>query len=273
MQKFGIKWAGVEAEMTILLKDSPISSALVARGGIDHYFGFTGSTRFSMGDLIPGTGLLKAGSDLGRETESIFGPVWGAWKGGILSAATVAQYAAETIGLKDDVTSLSDVLKTGLGFSALKNYARGVTIMMDGAVTNDRGQVVAKNAGVYDAVTQMLGFYPAAATDQYAVIRMTNDARDYAQAIKSSYVHASLKAKSSKERSAIARAVREWNKDSRGGPFFIKNFAGAVSKARKSARMNAVGRNLKTVPTAMKRFGADLASSRGLDTKGIPLTN
>jgi hypothetical protein len=273
MQKFGLKWAGLEAEMTMLLKDTPISSALVARGLIDHSFGFTGSTRFSMGDLVPGTGLLKAGVDLGRETESIFGPVYGAWKGALISGATLAQYVAESVGLKDDVTSLSDVLKTGAGFSALKNYARGITIMMDGTITNNRGQVVAKDAGVWDAVAQLVGFYPAAATDQYAVVRMTNDAREYAQAIKSAYVDASLKAGSARERNEISKMVREWNKDSRGTPFYIKNFSGAVSKARKSAKLNTAGRNLKTVPTAMKKFGKGLMESRGLDAKGIPFDN
>jgi len=271
MQKFGLKWAGVEAEMTMLLKDTPISSALVARGVLDHSFGFTGSTRFSMGDLIPGTGMLKAGADLGRETESIFGPVYGAWKGALVSGATLAQYVAESVGLKDDVTSLSDVLKTGAGFSALKNYARGITMMMDGTITNNRGQIVAKDAGILDALTQLVGFYPAAATDQYAVIRMTNDARNYAQAIKSAYVDAAIKADSAKERNAINQMVREWNKDSKGTPFYIKNFPGAVSTARKAARMNSVGRNLKSVPTAMKKFGKGLAESRGLDAKGIPL--
>jgi hypothetical protein len=271
MQKFGIKWAGVEAEMTMLLKDSPISSAIVARGAIDHWFGFTASSRFGMGDLIPGTGMFKAGADFGREAESIFGPVYGAWKGTALSAATAAQYVAEVAGLKDDVTSLSDVLKTGGGASALKNYAKGITYMMDGTITNNRGQVVARDAGVWDVITQLVGFYPAAATDQYAVVRMTNDARDYAQAIKSAYVDASLKADSSKERRDIAQMVRDWNKDAKGTPFYIKNFGGAVSKARKASKMNTVGRNLKTVPTAMKKFGKGLAQSRGLDTKGIPM--
>jgi hypothetical protein len=273
MQKFGIKWAGVEAEMTMLLKDSPIPSALVARGFVDHYLGFTGSNRFSLGDLIPGTGMLKAGADLGRETESIFGPVYGAWKGAALSAATATQYVAEVVGLKDDVTSLSDVLKTGGGFSALKNYMRGVTYMMDGAITNDRGQVVAKDAGAWAAITQLVGFYPAAATDQYAVIRMTNDARNYAQAIKTAYVDAALKAGSTKEANAIKGMVRDWNKEAKGTMFYIKDFSGALSKARKASKLNSAGRNLKTVPKAMKKFGKGLMESRGLDAKGIPLND
>jgi len=271
MQKFGIKWAGVEAEMTLLLKDSPIPSALVARGAIDYWFGFTGSSRFSMGDLIPGTGILKAGADIGRELESIAGPVYGAWKGVAASGGTALQYVAEVVGLKDDVTSLSDVLRTGGGFSALKNYARAFTYMADGAITNDRGQVVAKDAGVWDAVAQLVGFYPGAATDQYAVIRMTNDARDYAQAITSAYKDAYNKAGSAKERGEVKRMVQEWNKDSRGTPFYIKNFSGAVSKSNKKAKLTSSGRNLQTVPKAMQKFGKDLLTSRGMSTKGIPL--
>jgi hypothetical protein len=275
MQKFDIKSPGVEAELSLLLGDGPIPSALVMRGAIDYWLGFTGSTRFSMGDLIPGTGLLKAGQGrFGKEIESIFGPVYGAWKGVITSAATATQYVAETVGLKDDVTSFADVLRTGGGFTAFKNYARGFTYMADGAITNNRGQVVAKDAGFWDVFAQMVGFYPAKATDQYAVIRMTNDARDYAQSIKRGYVEAAIKAgRDMKRRADINRMVREWNKDARGTPFYIKDFPGSVSKARKAARLSSSGRNLKSVPTAMKRFGKDILKSRGFDPKGIPFDN
>ena len=274
MQKFGLKWTGLEAELSLALDAGGISSAFVTRGALDYWFGFTASTRLGMGDLIPGTGYFKAGSDHERELQSIFGPVYGAWFGSsgvVSSASTSLQYIAEVVGLKDDVTSLGDVLRTGGGSSALKNYAKGFTLLIDGSVTNARGQMVAKDAGVFAAITQLMGFYPAAATDQYAVIRMTNDARDYAQAIKTGYIDAWIKADSAQERSAVRAMVNDWNKGASGTIFHIRNFVLSANKAKKSAQLTSSERNLKTVPTAGKQFGKDLMKARGLSATGIPL--
>jgi hypothetical protein len=274
LQKFGLKWAGLEAEMSLALEAAGVPSALVFRGALDYYLGVTMSTRLGMGDLVPGTGMFKAGAEMDRELEAIIGPVYGAWfgsSGAVNSMTTALQYVAEVVGVKDDVTSLSDVLRTGGGFSAVKNYAKGFITLMDGSITNERGQVVAKDAGLKDVISQLIGFYPGSATDQYAVIRMTNDARNYAQAIKSAWVDAYLKADSASERASIRKDVREWNRDSKGTMFYIKDFSGATSRAKRAATLTASGRNLQTVPKSMQGFGKDLMTARGFSPKGIPL--
>jgi hypothetical protein len=269
MQMFDLKVAGVEAELVMVLNDLGIPSNLVMRGIVDYYFGATASTRLGMGDLIPGTGMFKAGTDMAREYESAFGPVYGAWTGVMGSAGTLGAYLLESVGIKDDTTSLTDVLKKGAGLSALKNYAKGISYMADGAIINDRGQVVSRNVSTMDALFQMIGFYPAAATYQYDVIRMSNQVSDYVkEGIKAAYKEAYIKADSNAERRAILKDVTEWNSAARGTPFYLRNFSQSVRKAVRSAKLDAVGRNLKTLPKTAQPFGREMIKSFGLDTAG-----
>lgn len=272
-QMFGFKWAGLEAQAMLLADDlAPGAGKFVLRGFLDNLLGTTLSTRIGQSDLIPMTGILKAGSEFGREVQGLFGPVWSAWLGpqGVGHAASVTgRYLLETAGIREDNTSFADVLRTGGGSSALKGYMQGLIFMADGSVTNDRGQVITKDFGMLDVLYRMLGFYPGGATTQHHVVQMGNDARYYAQAIATSFKDAYIKAGDASGRRRVLAQVREWNQSAKGGPFYLRNFADAAVKARQDAGKTVVGRNIEALPTAIKPFGKRLANAAGLDTEGI----
>jgi len=269
MQKFKVKWTGVEAEITLLAEAMGVPAALLLRGPVEYISGITVSTRFGQGDLIPGSGLLKAGANPYREIENIFGAVFSAWKDMFTSAALATKYVAESVGLQDDVTSFKDVARTGFGgFSALKGYAEAMIFLSDGAITNDRGQVVAKDLGLKDALFRFTGFQPGAVTNQYAVNRMIAGVREYSKALSTAYKEAYLKEDAAGRR-RVVRHVREWNRDARGTPFKLTiDFAKAV----KDAKRTSSERTIRSAPTNTKRFGKDILRASGLDSKGIPIT-
>ena len=76
-QKFGIKMGSVEKEI-MKFSDAlvPGASPYVMRGILDRAFGGTISTRLGFSDLIPLTGVFKAGADPWREAENFVGPVY-----------------------------------------------------------------------------------------------------------------------------------------------------------------------------------------------------
>ena len=270
MQKFNIKWKGLEVYIA-QLSDAvlPGSSRILLRGVAD-LSGATASTRIGQGNLLPGTSYFLAGADTGREIADVAGPIVSAWSGMIEAAGLTARYAAEKVGLRDDTTNLRDILRTGGGFTALKAAAESMIYMADGSVTNKKGQIVAKDFGATDMIWRMMGFYPASATTQYDINRMTQRVRDYSDVIKEGYIQAYREASSSSERSRIRRLVREWNRDAgRDSPFYIRNFTQSATRARKEAELTASARLLKSAPKSIRELQKSMMQIHGYDTKGI----
>lgn len=270
MEKFGVKWIGVEAYIATLANAMGVPSGLLLRGPFDYLFDFAGTARIGHGDLIPGTGLLKAGMSLERELSSIAGPAVSAWGGIFSSAGMVGKYALETIGLREDATTVGDILRTGGGSSALKNIGKGITYLVDGEIRNDRGQLVAKNTGVMEAVLQMIGFYPASAATQYDVNRLSNYARDVGKQYSAEVVSAYNKATPAGQariRRDTAGVNRDVGKDS---PFYISDLVTKARKKLKSDNETSSERNLKALPKNMKRMGQHMMEIRGLDKHGMP---
>ena len=273
MQTFNIDWNGLDAEMINLFTILGLPAGLMMRGPIDHYLGFTYSTRISQSNVLPGTGLLKAGADPWREAKDIIGPVFSAWSGIFGGTAMAGKYLLETVGIRDDVTSGADVLKTGFGLSALKNYARGITYFANGTITNDRGQLVSENVGAMSSVFQFLGFYPASATKQYDVNRINSNATDYGKVLIRGYVDAYIKGDIDTKRN-VRRQVREWNKTvGIKSPLYIRKFSDKIKRARKASTQTSVGRSIQALPTSSKPFGKDIAKAFGLNPKGINLAD
>jgi len=164
-QKFGLKSQDAEVLIAQFFDDLvPGLGMIMMRGVFDYVTGTTGSTRFGHGDLIPGSGAFKAGSDTGRELKNIAGPVASAFEGLIGTTALTAKYLAEVVGLRPDVTTIPDILRQGFGSSGIKGLTEGFIYMSDGSITNARGQVISKEVGILDVVFRMLGFYPGIAT-------------------------------------------------------------------------------------------------------------
>ena len=272
MQKFNMNWKGLEGEISLVAEAFDIPAGVLMRGPIDHWLGITYSTRISQSNIIPGSGFFKAGADPWRETRDIIGPVLSAWSDIFTSVGTAGRYTLESVGLLDDVTSLKDVLRTGGGSSAMKNYMKGIIYALDGKITNQRGQLVSKEMDAMSVLFQFMGFYPAAATRQYDVNRITGDVADYTKVLNAAYSDAYIKADAVGRRN-IERQVREWNRNvGRSSPLYLATFKNGLSKKLKaSEKESSVGRNQKALPKQVKRFGKTIAAGRGLDTRGFPL--
>jgi hypothetical protein len=270
-QKFGLKSQDAEVLIAQFFDDLvPGLGMIMMRGVFDYVTGTTGSTRFGHGDLIPGSGAFKAGSDTGRELKNIAGPVASAFEGLIGTTALTAKYLAEVVGLRPDVTTIPDILRQGFGSSGIKGLTEGFIYMSDGSITNARGQVISKEVGILDVVFRMLGFYPGIATRHNDVTRLSQSARNYAKEIKSSFINAGLIANARGDQAgvnAIRKSVREWNKNARGTQFFISNFPMSLTKAIRESKRTVSQRQLKSLPRAIKPLQKRLMRIYSLPTQ------
>ena len=251
MQKLGVKMGTVEKELAEFIEGvAPGASPIAMRGFLDYVFGATMSTRLGFGDLIPLTGIGKAGSDNWQEIKNFFGPVYSAGEQTVATMNLVAQQGAEFIGLKDDTTSWADVFKNQ-PFGALRGVTDGLSYMANGHVTNKDGKIIQEDVSGLQTFFRFLNFYPSGATYQNDVIRMSKQTDGYVKAIKRSYTNAWVKAKINKDRQAmkqIERDVREHNKDHRGTEFELKRWLPSAQRAYRAWSLPAAERYKKFAP-------------------------
>jgi hypothetical protein len=248
-QKLGLPVASLETEIMLWIEGvAPGWSQTILRGGIDRTTGLTISPRLSMGNLLPLTGALRAGADPWREFSDFAGPMFSGVTGLLGTAANITKYGAETIGLRDDTTSLSDVLRNSPA-AGVRAITDGLLYMSSGTITNNRGQVVSSDAPLNVSIGRMLGFYPATATAQNDIVRLSTQARDYATAIKAEYVGAYLKAKLANDSAGMQQQiayVREWNKNAEGSGLEISDFVRSANRAAREAERSTAARYLKS---------------------------
>lgn len=266
-QKLGLKMGSVEKELAMMVDSiAPGLTPYVMRGVVDQFSGATFSSRVGMGDLIPLTGIFKAGSDPAREAEQFVGPVFSGITGLIGTAGAVANYGAEAIGLKDDVTSGLSIMRNS-PFAALRAVGDGISYWSDGRITNAKGQVVVDNAPAHVIAARFLGFYPASATQQNDIVRMQKQSAEYAKAIKASYVQAYVQAKMDGDQARMEEIkgyVSDWNESAKGTGLEISKFVQSATRAAKEAERPTALRYLKTAPKSMRNETRDLINIFGL---------
>jgi hypothetical protein len=267
-QMLGLKVASIE-KATAEWVDSvaPGMSPYVMRGLIDRAVGATVSTRLGMGDLVPLTGALKAGADPAREIGDFAGPVFSGISGLVSMAGGLAKYGAEVTGLRDDTTSLNTLMRES-PIAALRSVGDSFAYLSSGDITNVRGQMVAKDAQAHVILARLLGFYPAVATQQNDIVRMSKQVNEYGKAIKAEYVAAYVKARAAGDQEAadnIASAVSQWNEDSKGTGLEITKFLQSANRAYREAQRPTVLRYMKSAPRAMRPETIELLRLYGLD--------
>jgi len=271
-QKFGIKMKSVEEE-TARLVDAfiPGASPIFMRGVLDKYTGATISTRLGFGDLIPLSGAFKAKSHAGeywREAENFFGPVFSGMTGLFGTGAQLLRYGAETVGLKDDTTRFTDILRD-VPSSAVRGLVDGMTYLHDGKITRADGTVLDNEVGIGTSVFRMLGFYPYQVMVQNDIIRMTKQSQAYVQDMKAHYRQAYIKAKMEGDRGEVRRIlnfVKEWNRDTKGTEFYFKDFVASSNKSLKSAKKNSINRYKKFAPKTLRPTVDELLEIYGVET-------
>jgi hypothetical protein len=266
-QKLGLKMASVEKEITEWLDAvAPGMTPYVMRGLLDRVTSATISTRMGMGDLVPLTGAFKAGADPAKEMANFAGPVFGGISGLIGMAGSLARYGAEAIGLRDDVTSFSSIMRNS-PIAAVQAIADGLAYLDSGMITNNRGQVISREAPYHVILARMLGFYPAIATEQNDIVRLSKDVANYAKAIKaefvSAYVQASLNGDNERMQKIIA-AVDQWNRDAEGTGLEISTFVRSANRAALEASRPTALRYLKAAPKHVRPETEELLRIHGL---------
>jgi hypothetical protein len=269
MQKLGLTTASIEKEMSEWIDAvAPGLTPVAMRGILDQMTGATLSSRLGMGDLVPLTGAFRAGASPIRELENFAGPVVGGVSGLVGMAGNLTQYGAEAIGLRDDTTSMESILRESpLAF--VRAVGDGSAYLSDGRITNTRGQVVSEDAPITTTLARFLGFYPAIASQQNDIVRLSKYVSDYAKDIKAEYTSAYVKARldgDAERMNQIVADVNEWNADAEGTGLVISNFRKSAERAAKEAERPTAARFMKSASKAVRPETAQL-----LEIYGIPV--
>lgn len=243
-------WQGARYE-TAKFIDSvlPGMSPTLLKGLVNEYVPADVAGRTSLGDLLPGTDILLAGSDPARSLGQIFGPAPSMLIGTAKFAADLAAAPFST------TTSMEDVLR-----EAPITMARAVgdtyAYLQNGAVVDRRGYVVSDQMTAGTVLARALGFYPAEAAKQYEMIRSAKRMTDYQREVSTGFRTAWIKAMMRNDRARareIEAAVEDWNAASAGTALEVRNFVKNSQRALKEARRPAIERTLKSAPDAAER--------------------
>ncbi len=271
-QKFGIKMSTVEVEMSKLADAViPGSAPYVMRGILDPVLGATFSTRLGFGDLIPLTGFFKAKNNSGeywQEAKNFAGPVYSGIEGLFGTGSQLVRYGAEAVGLKDDTTRFTDILRDSPS-AAVRGVFDAFSYIDDGRITRTDGTVLTKDVGGWTTFWRMLGFYPYSVSLQNEAIRAGRQQQAYVKSLKSHYTQAYTKARLDNDRAEMKRIlgfVNQHNKDvGKGSEFYFKNFLGSANKSFKSANLNALDRFRKFAPKTQRQTIDELADLWGIE--------
>ena len=267
-QMLGLKVGSVEkVAIDTIDAIAPGVSPYVMNGVINRALGATVSTRVGMGDIVPLTGALKAGASITREIENFAGPVVGALMGTVGTTYSLAKYGAETLGLKNDTTSLESIMRDS-PMAAMRSLGDAYAYTTDGMVTNRKGQVVSSDASTMLIVTRLLGFYPNIATEQNDIVRLSKQIDAYAKEVKATYVQSYVKASLDKNYARMREIegyVKEWNLDAEGTGLEINNFVPSAQRAAREAAKPTVARYMKSAPTNIKPETMEMLRAAGYD--------
>ena len=267
-QKLGIRMGSIEAELTRGIDQIlPGASPLVMRGIIDSASGGTFSTRLGLGDIIPFTGMMREGADIGRELEGGFGPIYSAAKGAFDYAGFVADLGLQTVGLKDQTSDPADLIRRN-PFAGVRTL-ESILYAQDGQITDRQGRVVSNDVNAQIVAARALGFYPSAATQANDIVRLSRYVDDYAKRIRSTYVTAwanARRANNTQRMRRIEQDVREWNRRAEAAgddEFVITNFRDAAQRSYEERNRETTERygRTTTAPTV-----DELARAYGLDS-------
>lgn len=267
-QKFGIKMGSVEMELYKFLGGilPGVGPSIIMRGILDTAIGATVSTRVGLGDLIPLTGMFRAGADPWREVQNFAGPVASGIMGLAGTASSLAMYGAEALGIASDKTTFNDILRES-PVTALRALGDTYSYWNNGAITSPQGKLVSTDVGMWTYVSRLLGFYPATATTQNDMVRMAKISRDYMLDIRASYTAAYVKAGMSGDREAqqnILQSVAEWNDAAQGTGLELRRFPATANRALREAQRPTAERFRRSAPLGVRQETADLMAVMGL---------
>lgn len=267
-QAFGIKIGSVEEEVIKMVDDmAPGMAPYFMRGIIDKNTGMTVSTRTGMGDLLPLTGVFKAGADPWREAENFVGPVLSGITGTVGMALSLGRMGMEAAGVREGTTTFNQILRES-PIAALRIVGDAAAYASDGSVTNMTGAVISKRVTPMVIAQRLLGFYPADATLQNDVVRLTKQKDEYIKEVKAGFVGAYVRAAIGKDRNTMNRLMKDvdaWNAAARkvAPDMQIQDFRKSAMRALKAAQLPTGARHLKVVSKGLRASEEQLLSIYG----------
>lgn len=259
-QALGFTKTSVRYEIAKIVDEIvPGMSPYFLRGVVNAYFPGNVADRVSLGNFLPGTGVLLAGANAAQELTDIAGPAVSMLAGTATSVVdAVRAVATERVTFVDLLRESPVTMFRALGDA--------IAYTQSGAIVDKRGYVVEPDVAAAIIATRLLGFYPAAATQQYDAIRVAKRMTDYQKEVVAGFRYAWIKAKiqGNEEQAAnIVQEVEDWNEGARGTALEIRNFLGNASRALVEAQRPAGERFLRTTARAAREDVATVADLLG----------
>jgi len=249
-QKLGFKSGSIRFELAKAIDAIvPGASTLFISGASSYLLPADVAGRVSLGNFIPGTGILLAGSNTGREAAEIAGPAFSMITGTFTSGLTAVRAATS------ELVTLEDWLREN-PLTLARLFGDSLAYAQSGAVVDRRGYVVSAEGSTAAIITRLLGFYPASAANEYSIIRISKRITDYQKEVTAGFRQGWIKAniEGDPERArAIEEAVREWNSSAAGTGLEINNFVQNSRRALREAQRPAKERLLRAAPKASKQ--------------------
>lgn len=255
LQKLGFQHDSVELQLVQMLEDiQPGLSTFVMNGFIDSAaFGGTMSTRISMGDIIPGTGMFRADADMYRELTGALGPAFGSNVAALEWAWLVTDFTMQTVGLKNRTNNWEDLVRT-MPQAQIRALGEAGLMIRDGQIVDSRGRLVSDDVAPMAIFMRALGFYPIEATRANTAVRLDRMHLGYMRATRARYVlsyAAAFRDGDEQRMDRIADDVRRWNEAAEQTgqeDMMITNFRSAGRRAGQAASRTTVERASESAP-------------------------
>jgi hypothetical protein len=223
----------------------PGMSPYVLRGAMNSFVGADIAGRTSAGNIIPGSGALLSGADIGRELTDIAGPIPS-------TLVDVAHTAVDSIRAPFSArVSAVDVLRAS-PVTMVRALGDTVAYSQSDSLINRKGYLVSDAEVTLPLLaTRLMGFSPAATAEDYSKSRVATRVRDYQRDVVTGFRTAWVSAKMQGDNdraSEIEEDVREWNKTAKGTAMEIGDFRNRSQRALKEAKRPTKERLLRTLP-------------------------
>lgn len=260
LQGLGFKHDSVELQLTQTLeKIMPGSSNWIMHGGIDSFIpiGATISSRLSMGDILPLTGILRPEADVGRELTNALGPAFAANWAAVEYAGTLADFMLQTVGAKPRTTSWENMLvEAARQFpqGQIRAFTEAGMMAGSGQIVDSQGRLISDNVNPINIFSRALAFYPLEASKANNAVRLDRMHTGYMRAIRARFILAyanAYRAGNRDEMDRINDAVNDWNdavEQTGQMDMHINNFRTAAVRAGRAASSTTVERTSQGAP-------------------------
>jgi len=240
-QKLGYNWNNEAARHAFLVRTLGIGGANFIEHGVSSLVPLDVSARLGMGNLIPGTGVLKKSTaDKSRDVQEFFGPA-----GSLLTSATKVWTQAGSGGdLKDTVAPLLP--------KAVADFNKALEMAATGHYTDTKGRKVV-DVSTGDALIKGLGFQPNTVAEPRRVEFMLAQSAAMQRAMRSDIYELWAEGRAEKDEAKVEAArqlLRDWNAKNPDTPI-RPNMASIMARVR-ALRLSSAERLVKATPKEMR---------------------